>query len=270
MNSDALHEKLLYPICRVRSQKAGGSGVLVYSREDPQKKGRYINIALTCQHVVDDSIRVKEDWDPVLRKDVKRDFFEEVQVELFDYDGSRVISANSTPAEIIAYDKHHDLAAVRLLNHRPQPYVATTVAEADIPGLRLFDPCWTSGCSLLHEPFANQGTLTYLREIIEQKSYLMYNAPSIFGNSGGGVFHGESLTLLGLSSRITAIQLGFGVDVMTWMGFCTHPERIYEFFRHQELQFLFDEKDDYYAAMERREKRRKAALREMLLGEDKE
>jgi hypothetical protein len=49
------------------------------------------------------------------------------------------------------------------------------------------------------------------------------------------------------------------------MGFSTHPERLYEFFDHQELQFLYDEKDDYHSAMARRETRRKEALRSVLL-----
>ena len=67
----------------------------------------------------------------------------------------------------------------------------------------------------------------------------------------------------GLCSRITNIQWGFGIDVMTWMGFGTHPNRLYEFFSHQELQFLLDSEDDYYSAMKRRNARRKDGLRQL-------
>ena len=95
----------------------------------------------------------------------------------------------------------------------------------------------------------------------------MANAPSIFGNSGGGLFHGDSGHLLGLTSRVTVTQLGFGMDVQTWMNFSTHPDRLYEFFNHQELQFLYDDSDDYYAAIERRETKRKNALRSILFDE---
>jgi len=262
---DDLHRWILYPVVRVRAEGAGGSGVLVYSKPDPKDTNRHINIVLTCEHVISKSIKIAEEWDPVLKQDRKRDFFEEVTVELFDYDGSKVVSANATPAEIIAYDKRHDLAALKLHNPRPQPFVAQIIPENRIGDLRIGQSVWTSGCSLLHDPFPNPGTLTYLREVIEQKTYLMANAPSIFGNSGGGLFHGEWLCLLGLTSRVTAIQLGFGVDVMSWMQFSTHPERLYEFFRHHELQFLVDDSDDFYSAAERRERRRKEALREVLL-----
>lgn len=263
-----MREKVLYPVVRVRSTKAGGSGVLVSSRPDSKKPGKYQNIVLTCQHVVDDAIKVKEDWDAVLKRDVKKDFFEEVTVDLFDYDGSVLVSSNATSADIIAYDKHHDLAALLLHNPREQAFVAEIANKEDIENLQVFDPVWTSGCSLLHDPFANPGTLTYLREVIDQKTYLMANAPSIFGNSGGGLFHGNNLKLLGLTSRVSTIQLGFGMDVLVWMQFSTHPERLYEFMEHQELQFIVDSNDDYYAAVERRENRRKESLRDILLKAD--
>ena len=262
-----IHDKILYPVVRVRSGNAGGSGVLIYSEEDPQHEGRYINIALTCQHVVDAAIKIRDDFDPVLKQQRKIDYFEEVMIEVFDYQGSKLISSNATNAEIIAYDKHHDLAAVKLNNPRQMPYVASVIPKDDIGDIQIADPVVTCGCSLLHDPFPNNGTLTYLREMIEQKSYLMANAPSIFGNSGGGLFHGESGHLLGLTSRVTVTQMGFGMDVQTWMNFSTHPERLYEFFEHQELQFLYNDQDNYYDAIKRREAKRKEALRSIIFQE---
>ena len=266
MNQKDLHEKILYPVTRVKAGKAGGSGVLVYSEPDPEDSGKYINIILTCQHVIDGAFSVKDEWDSLLKREIKKDIKEEVANEVFDYDGSKISSANSSQAEIIAYDKGHDLAAIKLRNSRPQEYVATIYPKDGIDDLQLFDDVWTSGCSLLHDPFASKGELTYLREMIDQKSYIMYNAPSIFGNSGGGVFHGENGTLLGLCSRITSIQLGFGIDVMTWMGFGTHPSRLYEFFEHHELQFINDG-SDYYDAQERRKERQRKSLRHLFIEE---
>ena len=79
------------------------------------------------------------------------------------------------------------------------------------------------------------------------------------------MFHGKTGDLLGLTSRVTVTQLGFGVDVQSWMGFSTHPDRLYEFFEHQELQFLYDSNDDYYSAMQRRADRRRDALRSIMI-----
>ena len=262
-----IHDRILYPVVRVRAGNAGGSGVLVYSEPDPQNEGKFINIALTCQHVVDAAIKIRDDFDPVLKQQRKSDYFEEVSIEVFDYDGSKLISSNATNAEIIAYDKHHDLAAVKLNNPRPMPYVASIIPKNEIADIQIADSVVTCGCSLLHDPFPNNGTLTYLREMIEQKAYIMANAPSIFGNSGGGLFHGDSGHLLGLTSRVTVTQMGFGVDVQTWMNFSTHPDRLYEFFEHQELQFLYNDKDNYYDAIKRRDSKRKEALRSIIFQE---
>ena len=34
-----VHEKILYPVTRVRAADSGGSGVIIYSEEDPKKPG---------------------------------------------------------------------------------------------------------------------------------------------------------------------------------------------------------------------------------------
>ena len=101
----------------------------------------------------------------------------------------------------------------------------------------------------------------------------MTNCNSIFGNSGGALFLKETGQLIGVPSRITAIQLGFSVDVMTWMGFAAHSERLYEFLKEQELLFLFDGEDTFKDAMERRKNKEKESLMamkaELLKGDDK-
>ena len=51
------------------------------------------------------------------------------------------------------------------------------------------------------------------------------------------------------------------------MIFSTHPDRLYEFLELQELQFLYDDTDDNHTAMERREAKRKNALRAILFEE---
>ena len=135
MNQEQLHEKVLYPVTRVRTAKAGGSGVVVYSKEDPDKPGEFINVVLTCEHVINDAVTVKSEWDSLLKREIKKDVTEEVTVEVFDYIGSKIASANSTQAEIIAYDKNHDLAAVKLTNIKPLDYVSNIYPENGIEDL---------------------------------------------------------------------------------------------------------------------------------------
>jgi len=259
------HEQTIYPCVRIRTNKAGGSGTVIYSEEDPKNPGEYLTFILTNWHVVDDAITIKQVWDSVLKKEVKRDFLQEVTVESFTYwKVSRVVSANAHRGEIVAYDRDHDLAVIRLLSPAKYPYVAKFIPEAAIEELTIGRQVANVGCSLLHDPIVTLGEITSLKEVIDNKAYLMVSAAAIFGNSGGAtyVLDGEDWYLSGVVSRVTGIQLGFGMDLVPWMTFTAHPARIYEFIREQELHFLIGEPgDNYYKALERRREKQERERR---------
>jgi len=261
MNTKELHEGILYPVVRVQTAKAGGSGTIIYSKQDPSNPDEYQSFIMTCAHVVDDAISYKKDFHPVLKKDIKREITEQVSVEIFDYVYlSKINSSNKYQADIVAYDKAHDIAILKLDSPKQCPYVAKLIPEDKIKDVKLFAPAFSSGCSLGHDPIFNDGRITYLAEMIENKLYWMTNCSSIFGNSGGAVFLAETGEQVGITARITTMQLGFGVDVITWMGFITAPQRFYEFFDEQELKFLYDPKDTYEKALARRKKKAERAL----------
>ena len=88
----------------------------------------------------------------------------------------------------------------------------------------------------------------------------MSNCSSIFGNSGGALFLADTGEQIGITARISSIQLGFGVDIITWMGFSIAPSEIYKFIDEQELKFLYDPSDTFEAAIKRREKKQREAL----------
>jgi len=182
-------------------------------------------------------------------------------VEIFDYYGmSHVSSSNSHRATIIAYDKHHDIAILKLETPKEAPYVAKLLPKEKIDDVKIRSGVYASGCSLGHDPFPNAGIITYLDEEIENKLYWMTNADSIFGNSGGSVFLAETGEQIGITAMLTSIQLGFGIDVQTWMNFCVPIIRIYQFIDEQELKFLYDDADTFEKAMKRREKKQNEAL----------
>lgn len=271
LDIDQLHQRVLYPVVRVRTEKAGGSGTVIYSQPNPEQPDEFLSFVLTNEHVIDAAVSLKTEYNSMLKKDVKTDILAEVKVELFEYvHQSTVDSSNEYRANIIAYDKSHDLAILRLDSPRPVRHVVNLVPRERIRDLRLFMPVVGCGCSLLHDPFAMDGRITSLREIIENKDYLMTGQNCIFGNSGGAVFLAETGEQIGVTARITGIQLGFGQDIMTWMSFAVHPDRIYQFLEEQELRFIYDTTDTYGEALKRREKRRKQTLLETLgQGEEK-
>jgi len=259
MDIQELHEKILYPVVRVRTLKAGGSGTIIYSK--PDKQNKYESFVITCAHVIDDAISIKREWDSFLKRKIEKEFTEQVQVEIFDYvDLSKVNSSNAIRADIIAYDKLVDIAILKLDSPKPCPYIAKLIDKDKIDSPRLFMDAYASGCSLGHDPICNQGQITYLNEKIENKQYLMSNCSSIFGNSGGALFLADTGEQVGITARISSIQLGFGFDIITWMGFSIAPQEIYKFIDEQELKFLYDTTDTYGAAMKRREKKQKEAL----------
>jgi len=253
------HEKFLYPVVRIFSQKAAGSGTIIYSK--PYREEDHLTLVLTNFHVIEDCVSHKRDWSSLLKRQIDKEFLEKAYVEVFSYVWiSKVDSSNRYGAQILAYDHDHDLAILQLDSPKQFPNVATLIPKDEIKNIKLFTDIVVSGCSLAHEPFCNFGQITFLNEEIERRHYLMTNANSIFGNSGGAVFLAESGELIGVPSRITGIQLGFGHDIVTWMGFAAHPDRIYEFLTEQELLFVFDPKDTYDAAMDRRKKKQEEAL----------
>ena len=251
-----LHERILYPVVRLRVHDVGGSGTVIYSRPNPKKPEEYESFVLTCCHVIDDAITQKKEWDGMLKKDIKKEFLEQVTVEVFDYVNlSTVNSSNSHRANIIAYDKYHDIALLKLDSPRKIDYTAQLLPKERIPDIKIFTPIYAAGCSLLHDPFPNRGEITYLTEDIENKKYYMNNADQIFGNSGGAVYLAETGEQIGITARVTITQLGFNLNVQTWMNFCVCPERIYEFLEQQELKFIYDPSDTFEKAMQRRKKK---------------
>jgi S1-C subfamily serine protease len=256
-----MHETYLYPVVRIFSQKAAGSGTIIYSKEDPKEAGEYMTFVLTNHHVIADLITQKRDWDSLAGRKIEKEFRELAKVEYFSYvRDSSVDSSNRFDAEIVAHDENHDLALLKIQSPRKFKHTATLLPEDKIKSLRLYMDIVVSGCSLAHEPFSNFGQITFLKELIDQKEYFMVNAASIFGNSGGALFLKDSGEFIGVPSRITNIQLGFGYDVMTWMGFSAHTKRLYEFFKEQEMKFIFDDTDNFYDALIRRENRKKEAI----------
>uniref|UniRef100_A0A6M3L204 Putative trypsin-like peptidase domain containing protein n=1 Tax=viral metagenome TaxID=1070528 RepID=A0A6M3L204_9ZZZZ len=269
MNLKDKHEQVLYPVVRVLTPAKsgqghiGGSGTVIYSQPNPKDPEEYETFILTCEHVIHDAYEWKREIDTMLKRKVDKEFKKQVGVEIFDYVRmSDVNSSNSYRADIVAYDEHHDIALLKLDSPKRVQYVANVIPKNAIKDVKVFHETWTCGCSLLHDPFPNPGNVTYLHEMIENKLYWMGNGHSIFGNSGGAVFSAETGYQLGITARITGIQIGFGHDIMTWMGFFVAPQRLYEFFDEQELKFLYNPTDTYEKAMARR-KAKEAAMKAM-------
>jgi S1-C subfamily serine protease len=228
MSLQDLHEKVLKTQVRVKTDKAGGSGTIIYSK--PNKSGSYSTYILTCHHVIEDAITIKKEY----RK--------AVTVEFFDYDnvkpGTRPINY-SVDGDIVAYDKAHDMALIKLRTKKKVENVAKLYPKKPETGIKIGQKVWAVGAALLHDPILTQGIITHMGDEIDYKDYWMSNAQIIFGNSGGAIFLDETFEFIGIPSRIDIV--GWATPV-THLGYFSPIHRVYEFLDSQLFQFIYDDK----------------------------
>ena len=183
MDLDKLHEQVLFSQVRVKTDKAGGSGTIIYS--GPAEDGSFHTLAVTCHHVVDSAIAVKNEWDSRVGRERKKEVRQLVTVEFFDW--SNVLHGHrplnwSSDAEIVAYDADHDMALLKLRTVKQAPYVAQMLAPGEEKAVRIGSPCVAVGCALLHDPVLTHGIVTHMGDEIDNKLYWMSNSQIIFGN----------------------------------------------------------------------------------------
>jgi S1-C subfamily serine protease len=260
--SVALHEKILYPTIRVRAARAQGSGTIIYSqpRTEPDEDGElgFSSYAITNHHVVADAIRVEKEFDPQRGKYVTRDYRDRVQVEVFTRKNRSTITARTTAeAEIVAYNAKRDVALLRLLSNQEVPFVASLLPSEQAKHVFVFDKVFVVGCGLGMEPFPTAGMLTGKNIEIDYHPYWMGSAPAIYGNSGGAVFLGRSLEVIGIVSRVGVSGGMFGGQAITHLQYFCPPNEIHKFIHDQGFHFLVDpthtEAQDLKALAERDE-----------------
>jgi len=269
LSIEEMHQRILYPVVRIRHAKAGGSGTVIFSQPKPEDSEEYENYVLTNNHVIADLVTVKKQWDSVLKKNIDMEITAPCTVEVFSYVHlSKRDSGATFEGQVVAYDERHDLAIVRIETPTKMRYVAELFPKDQPRGLKLFTDIWTCGCSLGHEPVVNKGQLTSLTEQFENLPYFMCNSHIIFGNSGGAAFLGETGQLIGVPSRVSVLPLGFSADIITWLGFLVPVSRVYQFMEEQELQFLYDSSQTSAECFKRREERQERARREAARDEE--
>lgn len=241
----ALHERALYPTIRVRTGRATGSGTILFSapREEPDEDGElgFSTYALTNHHVVSDAIRVEKNFDPLKGKTITRDYRDRVQVEVFRYKNRSTITGRVTAeADIMAYHEKRDLALLKLVTNEKFENVAQLMPAADARTVHIFDKLYVVGCGLGQPPFPTSGMLTGKDVQIDYYPYWQTSAPSIFGNSGGAVFLGRTLQLMGVPSRISVSGNMFSRDAITHIGYFCPPQEITRFLSEQGFHFIYD------------------------------
>ncbi|HEX7896309.1 MAG TPA: serine protease [Planctomycetota bacterium] len=172
-----MHRDILGPSLQVNARGGVGGGTILSSAE-----GR--TWAVTAWHVV--------------QKAVREDGRDPVEVKLYDAGGA---PAETVDADLVVWDEAKDLALLRLRDGR-KSRPARLASRQTLRTVQVFTPLYAVGCPLGHDPLPTRGEVATLNKDVAGQRFWMMNAPTIYGNSGGGVFHADTNELIGVSVMI--------------------------------------------------------------------
>lgn len=217
-----LNRELLAPTVQLNGEDTVGSGTLIYSQHNA-KSDKVESYVLTSYHVIRnilaDSTTARESG---------------IEVTIYTHDGPM-----EARADMVAEDRRIDAALLKLRSEERFTNVARTLPRTRCRDVRVWDRIWAVGCPLGNDPIPTQGEISSIDNQLSGSNYWMINAPTYFGNSGGGVFLADSRELVGVFSKIYTHGKGNPV-VVPHMGLCTPMDLIYEFVDREKYGFVLE------------------------------
>jgi S1-C subfamily serine protease len=217
-----LDRAILRPSVQVVGRGGVGGGTVIRSEREPD--GTYGTYVVTAFHVLQ---KVVEPDAAGARKPV--------QVKLFPDGGD----GETVDSDLLIHDERRDLALLKLRSAKHYPIVARLAARERVRETSVFTPIYAVGCPLGHDPLPSFGEITTLRKEVNGERFWMMSAPTIFGNSGGGVFHRETLELIGVSAMICTFDNPVSTPV-PHLGILVPLDSVYDWLRDNKYAFVFD------------------------------
>ena len=198
-----LTRELLAPSIQINGDDTVGSGTLIYSDKNP-KTSKFDTYALTSYHVIRnilaDTPRAKRDG---------------LAITIYLQDGKKEVRG-----DMVAHETKIDAALIKLRTEVKFSNLARVASSSSTNRLRVWDTIYAVGCPLGNDPIPTQGEVSSLSNELGGTNYWMINAPTYFGNSGGGVYLANSRELVGVFSKIYTHGRGNPV-VIPHMGLLT-------------------------------------------------
>jgi S1-C subfamily serine protease len=213
-----LQHDILAPSVQVNVKGSVGGGTLLFSKDTH-------SYVISACHVLQKIIAGHDD-----------ETREPVEVTLYDDMG---VSTDTVDADLIAWDDRKDLALLRLRAVREFPNAAHLASRETLRSTRVFTPIYAVGCPLGHDPLPTLGEIATLNKEVNGERFWMMNAPTIFGNSGGGVFHRETRELLGVSVMVCTYDGAVSTPV-PHLGIMVSLETVYDWLDDLNYQFIYD------------------------------
>ncbi len=217
---EKMWKSLLGPIVQLSGEESVGSGVILRgpASEGSDEVADYI---LTAWHVIRD----------IQGSLYNRDMPVPVTIYLSETE------TRDETATLLEFDPVLDVAILRLDGDRPSENIALLTDQAGLSGVRIFDSIYAVGCPLGNDPIPTLGQISALDHDVDGESYLMINAPTYVGNSGGGIFTAERHELLGIFSKVYT-HGSLRPTIVTHMGLVTPMHVIYSWFEEVGFGYL--------------------------------
>ncbi len=209
---------------QVNGKGSVGGGTIIHSR--PLDRGGYATFVVTAYHVVQKSVGRRDGQET-------RD-----PVEIRTYGVSGALE-ETLEADLVAWDDKKDIALLRLRSTRRFEQAARLAPRERLRQVTVFTPVYAVGCPLGHDPLPSPGEISTLQKEVGGERFWMMNAPTIFGNSGGGVFHRDTHELLGVAAMICTYD-GFVSTPVPHLGIMVSLLTLYDWLDSQYLQFAYD------------------------------
>ena len=198
---------LVGPVVQLAGDESVGSGVLL----EHDVAGDGYTYLLTAWHVVRD---IQGSLD-------KQDM--PVPVAIFHPDGG----VTDETATLLEFDAQIDIAVLRMNVTEALPYGAALATRREMEELEIFDEIVAVGCPLGNSPIPTQGEIASTRHYVGGERYVMINANTYVGNSGGGIFDGETHELMGIFSKVYT-HGSVRPTIVTHMGLITPISVVYD------------------------------------------
>jgi len=214
-----LQRDILGPSVQVTAKGSVGGGTLLFSRETH-------SYVVTACHVIQKIIAGADD----------EETREPAEVTIYDDQGA---STDVIEGDLVAWDERKDLALLRLRSLRELPNAAHLASRETLRSIHVFTPIYTVGCPLGHDPLPTLGEIATLNKEVNGERFWMMNAPTIFGNSGGGVFHRETRELIGVSAMVCTYDGAVSTPV-PHLGIMVSLESVYDWLDSMNYHFIYD------------------------------
>jgi S1-C subfamily serine protease len=214
-----MQQDILGPSVQVNVQGSVGGGTLLFSRETH-------SYVVTAHHVIQ----------KILLGDVDAETRAPAEVTLYDAQGT---ATDTVEGDLVAWDERKDLALLRLRAVHEFRNVARLASRDLLRSIRVFTPIVAVGCPLGHDPLPTLGEVATLNKEVNGEKFWMMNAPTIFGNSGGGVFHRETRELIGVSVMVCTYDGAVSTPV-PHLGIMVSLETVYDWLDSLNYHFIYD------------------------------